>query len=148
MYYMQPSFQGTWFGYFPVILTAMTPAFVLGMLFGGHAGKRGWVITIASAWCSSAWPASHGVQHLGSGHGQRYWLWPISGRLRRRFPTDPNKMVQVDKNIAAFKGQTALTSTSQNLGSRFKIDPTATSPGCAGPPLPIARSSSRTPRTT
>ena len=28
-------------------------------------------------------------------------------------------MVQVDKNIAAFKGQTALTSTSQNLGSRF-----------------------------
>jgi hypothetical protein len=127
MYYMQPSFQGTWFGYFPVILTAMTPAFVLGMLFGGHAGKRGWVITIASALVFFGVAGVHTVYSTwGPGNGQRY---SALANIRTASaeetipPTDPNKMVQVDKNIAAFKGQTALTSTSQNLGSRFKIDP-------------------------
>ena len=73
MYYMQPSFQGTWFGYFPVILTAMTPAFVLGMLFGGHAGKRGWVITIASALVFFGVAGVHTVYSTwGPGNGQRY----------------------------------------------------------------------------
>ena len=80
MYYMQPSFQGTWFGYFPVILTAMTPAFVLGMLFGGHAGKRGWVITIASPWCSSAWwrPTVYSTWGPGTGSATGSGQYPVS----------------------------------------------------------------------
>ncbi|MCC6977494.1 MAG: TIGR04086 family membrane protein [Candidatus Melainabacteria bacterium] len=127
MYYVQPSFQGTWFGYFPVILTAMTPAFILGMLFGGHAGKRGWVATIAAAVVFFGVAGVHKAYSTwGPGNAQRYAaLASIRTATSEETipPTDPNKMVQVDKNVAAFKGQTALTSTSQNLGSRFKIDP-------------------------
>jgi len=126
MYYIQPSFQGTWFGYFPVILTAMTPAFVLGMIFGGHANKRGWIVTIAAAVVFFSVAGVHKVYSTwGPGNAQRY---AALANIRTATadetipPTDPNKMVQVDKNVAAFKGQTALTSTSQNLGSRFKID--------------------------
>lgn len=126
MYYIQPSFQGTWFGYFPVILTAMTPAFILGMLFGGHATKRGWMITVAAAVVFFGVAGVHVVYSTwGPGNAQRY---AALAKIRTATadetipPTDPNKMVQVDKNVAAFKGQTALTSTDQNLGSRYKID--------------------------
>jgi hypothetical protein len=38
-------------------------------------------------------------------------------------PTDPNRIVLVDQEIAAFKGQTALATTSQYLGSRYRVSP-------------------------
>ncbi len=127
MYYVQPSFQGTWFGYFPVILFSMVPALVIGMLCGGHATKRGWLITVGFAVVFFGVAGVHKVYSTwGPGNAQRYAaLANIRTATAEETipPTDPNKMVQVDKNIAAFKGQTALTSTSQNLGSRFKIEP-------------------------
>jgi len=127
MYYGQPSFQGTWFGYFPVILFAMVPAFGFGMLFGGANSKTGWVTTVASAVIFLGVAGVHTVYSTwGPGNGQRAaQLAHVRTAAADETipPTDPNKMVLVDKNIAAFKGQTALTSTSQNLGSRFKIDP-------------------------
>ena len=127
MYYIQPSFQGTWFGYFPVILTSMLPAVAIGMVFGGHASKRAWVATVGATVVFFGVSFAHTVYSTwGPGNGQRY---AALANVRTAAadevipPTDPNKMVQVDKNIAAFKGQTALTSTAQNLGSRYKIDP-------------------------
>jgi hypothetical protein len=127
MYYGQPSFQGTWFGYFPVILFSMLPAFVFGMLFGGHHTKRGWLITVGFAVVFFGVAGVHKVYSTwGPGNAQRYAALAnirIANADEKIPPTDPNQMVQVDKNIAAFKGQTALTSTSQNLGSRYKIDP-------------------------
>ena len=129
MYYVQPSFQGTWFGYFPLILVSMVPAFGLGMLFGGHAKKTGWLATAAFVVVFFGGSLVHVMYSTwGPGNAQRY---AALANIRTASsdetlpPTDPNKMVQVDKNIAAFKGQTALTSTSQNLGSRFKIDPSS-----------------------
>ena len=127
MYYGQPSFQGTWFGYFPVIFASMVPAFVIGMLFGGHNTKKGWMATVAFVLVFFGGAGVHKVYSTwGPGNAERF---ATLANIRTATadetipPTDPNKMVQVDKNIAAFKGQTALTSTSQNLGSRFKIDP-------------------------
>lgn len=127
MYYGQPSFQGTWFGYFPVILFSMVPAFVIGMLFNGAQSKRGWTATVLFVLVFFGGALGHKLYSTwGPGNAQRY---AALANIRNAQadetipPTDPNKMVQVDKNIAAFKGQTALTSTSQNLGSRFKIDP-------------------------
>lgn len=127
MYYVQPSFQGTWFGYFPVILASMVPALAIGMLCGGHTTRRGWLITVGFAVVFFGVAGVHKVYSTwGPGNAQRYAaLANIRTATAEETipPTDPNKMVQVDKNIAAFKGQTALTSTSQNLGSRFKIEP-------------------------
>lgn len=127
MYYLQPSFQGTWFGYFPIILFSMVPAFAIGMLFGGHATKRGWIATVLFVVVFFGGSLGHKMYSTwGPGNAQRYAaLANIRTAAANETipPTDPNKMVQVDKNIAAFKGQTALTSTAQNLGSRFKIDP-------------------------
>ena len=127
MYYGQPSFQGTWFGYFPVILFSMVPAFAIGMLFNGAQSKRGWTATVLFVLVFFGGALGHKLYSTwGPGNAQRY---AALANIRNAQadetipPTDPNKMVQVDKNIAAFKGQTALTSTSQNLGSRFKIDP-------------------------
>jgi hypothetical protein len=38
-------------------------------------------------------------------------------------PTDPNHVVLVSQNVAAYKGQQILGSTGQNLGSAYSIDP-------------------------
>ncbi|HLG79273.1 MAG TPA: hypothetical protein VKX46_22870, partial [Ktedonobacteraceae bacterium] len=39
-------------------------------------------------------------------------------------PTDPNNIVLVSQNVAAYKGQQILGSNGQNLGSSYGIDPT------------------------
>ncbi len=39
-------------------------------------------------------------------------------------PTDPNHIVLVSQNVAAYEGQQVLGSTGQNLGSAYSIDPT------------------------
>ncbi len=39
-------------------------------------------------------------------------------------PTDPNHIVLVSPNVAAYKGQQVLGSNGQNLGSSYSIDPT------------------------
>lgn len=127
MYYVQPSFQGTWFGYFPVILASLVPALVIGMLTNGVHSKRSWLTSIALALTFFGVSiAQTAYSTWGPGNAQRFAalanIRPASSDETIP-PTDPNKMVQVDINIAAFKGQTALTSTSQNLGSRYKVDP-------------------------
>src|SRR5579883_3316677 len=40
-------------------------------------------------------------------------------------PTDPNHIVLVSQNVAAYKGQQILGSNGQNLGSSYNIDPTS-----------------------
>lgn len=40
-------------------------------------------------------------------------------------PTDPNHIVLVSQNVAAYKGQQILGSNGQNLGSSYSIDPTS-----------------------
>lgn len=39
-------------------------------------------------------------------------------------PTDPNNIVLVSQNVAAYKGQQIIGSNGQNLGSAYSIDPT------------------------
>jgi hypothetical protein len=127
MYYFTPEFQGTLGGFWPLIFLAVAPAVVLGLAFNEHH-VRTFVWSIgASVLLLIAIPLTQiGYSTWGPGNGQRF-----AGLANVRVaaanetvpPTDPNKMVQVSKNVAVFKGQTALTSTSQNLGSRFKIDP-------------------------
>ncbi|MEO8970727.1 MAG: hypothetical protein ABI406_03895 [Ktedonobacteraceae bacterium] len=40
-------------------------------------------------------------------------------------PTDPNHIVLVSQNVAAYKGQQVLGSNGQNFGSTYSIDPTS-----------------------
>lgn len=40
-------------------------------------------------------------------------------------PTDPNHIVLVSQNVAAYKGQQILGSNGQNLGSAYSLDPTS-----------------------
>lgn len=40
-------------------------------------------------------------------------------------PTDPNHIVLVSENVAAYKGQQVLGANGQNLGSTYSIDPTS-----------------------
>ncbi len=126
MYYGQPTFQGVWFGYAPVIGFSMLPALAIGWLSGGKSTK-GTTITVSVVAVFITVSVLQVVYStMGPNNAQRF---AALAKVRTAAadetipPTDQNKMVQVDQNIAAFKGQTALTSTSQNLGSRFKIDP-------------------------
>lgn len=128
-YFGMPSFQGTLFGlYWPAFVTVV-PAVVLGLSMGveSHSGKTVGALITAVALAFVVIPIGQLVwSGFGPGNAQRFAsLANISVAQEDSLPpTDPNKMVQVSKAVAAFKGQTALTSDkSQNLGSRFYIDP-------------------------
>ncbi len=127
LYYGQPSFQGTWFGYFPSSCSPWCRRSSSACSSGGRTTKRGWLITVGFAVVFFGVAGVHKVYSTwGPGNAQRYAaLASIRAPLpKRRFrrPT-PTRWCRWTRNIAAFKGQTALTSTSQNLGSRFRIDP-------------------------
>lgn len=128
-YLFMPTFQGTLGGfYWPAFIT-IVPAVVLGLLTNGEEQSgKGVVATIATTvvllvvvpigqimWSS-----------FGPGNAQRFAALANVTTVQEDIlpPTDPNMMVQVTKSVAAFKGQTALTSDkTQNLGSRFYVDP-------------------------
>jgi len=124
MYYVQPSFQGSFFGYWSVLFFALTPAVVLAAIFGGFSKKS---LTIGGSFIAAlllvptvqytfnAWGATNAARHADLPKIR------IAGPDETIPPTDPNRMVLVNKSIAQFKGQTALA-TETGVASRYGID--------------------------
>ncbi|MBC7996783.1 MAG: YIP1 family protein [Leptolyngbya sp.] len=125
LYYMQPVFQGTLFGYFPLIISTLIPALAVGLLVNGHNNEKIiWysVISVLAVFLIA------GGQKLYYGFGPanalRFASLPnieIASEKEQIPPTDPDRMVLVSKDIAAFRGQSAI-STETNIASRFGID--------------------------
>jgi hypothetical protein len=126
MYYLTPSFQGTLGGFWPLAFLAIAPGVAAGLVFNDHRVRTYVTGISASVLILLVVPLVQNIYSTwGPGNAMRY-AELANVRLATDNetvpPTDPNKMVQVSKSVAVFKGQTALTSTSQNLGSRFKIN--------------------------
>ncbi|MGH2551199.1 MAG: hypothetical protein ACRDHN_17575, partial [Thermomicrobiales bacterium] len=127
MYYLTPSFQGTLGGLWPLALLAIAPAVAAGLAFNDHRVRTlVWGIITPVVILLVVPLVQIGYSCWGPTNAMRYAELAnirVATENETVPPTDPNKMVQVSKNVAVFKGQTALTSTSQNLGSRVKINP-------------------------
>ncbi|CAN5527216.1 hypothetical protein BH10CYA1_BH10CYA1_32480 [soil metagenome] len=124
MYYVQPVFIGSFAGYFDVALVVLLPSVILGCVFSARL-MRSAIIGGSLLLILLLVPT---VQYLyvtmGSANAQNFVNLPKIRTARpdeKLPPTDPDHMVLVTQSIAAFKGQTALTSTGGNLGSRYKI---------------------------
>jgi len=123
MYYVQPSFQGSFFGYWPVLFAALLPAFIAGAIFAGGSRKSllagvAFLATIFGVpsvqYACNAWGPANAARHADLPKIR------IAGPDETIPPTDPDRMVLVNRSIAEFKGQTAL-STQTGIASRFGI---------------------------
>jgi hypothetical protein len=127
MYYLTPSFQGTLGGFWPLAFLCIAPGVLAGLLFNKQRARTGLASAGAAVLILLVVPIFQiAYSTWGPGNAMRYASLAnvrIASDDESVPPTNPGKMVQVSKNVAVFKGQTALTSTSQNLGSRFKINP-------------------------
>jgi hypothetical protein len=125
MYYVQPSFQGSFFGYWEVLFASMVPAFAVGLIVGGGS-KTAWTATALAALTLFGVPTvQYGYNAWGPANAVRFADLPnirIAGPDETIPPTDPNRMVLVTRSIAVFKGQTALA-TEAGIASRYGIDP-------------------------
>lgn len=125
MYYVQPSFQGSFFGYWPVLFFAITPAVALAALISGF-GKRSVVAGIGFVFALLVVPTvQYAFNAWGPSNAARHADLPkirIAGADEKIPPTDPDRMVLVHKPIAVFKGQTALA-TETGIASRYSVDP-------------------------
>lgn len=124
MYYGQPSFQATWFGFFPILLVTLVPAFASGCV-AAAGSKRSIIATVAAALVFFGGSITqYGWNAWGPNNAQRFADLPqieVAGEDETIPPTDPDRMVLVTKTIAAFKGQSALA-TQPGVASRFTIN--------------------------
>ena len=125
MYYYQPTFQGSFGGYFELIFCALLPATVLGLMLNNVPGKT--ILAAGATWLVfvTVPMVQYGYNAWGSGNAARFAAQAkirVASKDEKIPPTDPKKMVLVTKSIAAFKGATALT-TQGNLNSTYMIDP-------------------------
>lgn len=126
MYYVQPVFQGSFFGYFALLFASLVPALAVGMTVNGFQSKRAWVATVTAVvvlfggsfgqYAFNAWGPSNALRHAALPN------ITTAGDKDLIPPTDPDRMVLVTKSIAIFRGQAAL-STKNNIASRYSINP-------------------------
>lgn len=123
LYYIQPSFQGSFFGYWPVLFCALVPAFTVGTIFA--ASGRAIAASALFALILFGVPTvQYAANAWGPGNAARHADLPkirTAAADEKMPPTDPDRMVLVTKSIAIFKGQTAL-STESGVASRYGID--------------------------
>ena len=127
MYYFMPSFQGSYFGYYWPLFAAVVPSTVLSLFL--HEWRARTVVSSVLGLVMVVFvvpTVQYTYNAWGSDNAQRFAAQPkirIAAPDEVIPPTDPNRMVRVTKKNAAFKGQTALTSSPDaNLGSKYKID--------------------------
>ncbi len=124
LYYIQPSFQGSFFGYWPVLFCALVPAFAVGTLFAkGSARSLGFSALFALILLGVP-TLQYTFNAWGPGNAARHADLPkirVAQPDEKMPPTDPDRMVLVTKSIAIFKGQTAL-STESGIASRYGVD--------------------------
>lgn len=125
MYYIQPVFQGSFFGYWPVLVASLVPAFAIGMIANGFNSKKAWVVTVVAGLALVIVPITqYGFNAWGPENAAKHAALPkirIAGPEEKIPPTDPDRMVQVPPSVAIFKGQTAL-STEAGIASRYTIN--------------------------
>ncbi len=125
MYYIQPSFQGSFFGYWPVLLFALVPAFAVALIASAGGNGKSWLATIAAVLVLLGVPVvNYTWNSWGPANAQRHVNLPkirVASPEEKIPPTDPDRMVLVTKSIAVFKGQTAL-STETGIASRYTIN--------------------------
>jgi hypothetical protein len=128
MYYYQPSFSGSFFGAFELILITLVPTFLITLSFGSEDWTNGRLIkafAIGLAVLLFVPSVQYACNAWGSGNAQRFVSQAkirIASVNEKMPPTDPQHMVLVTATIAAFRGQSALTSTGGNLSSKYKTD--------------------------
>lgn len=123
LYYFMPTFQGSFFGYFEVLLVVMGVSTAISLSIG-KLQKR------ASAYLFLAYLGLFGLPTF-------MWVWTANwGHANTRNfaalpniktvsteetmpPTDPTHMVMVNKSIAIFQGAKKLQG---DISSRYKID--------------------------
>lgn len=126
MYYITPSFQGTLGGYWAMDFLIIVPGLLAGLQFNVYSERTSNACIGATILILLVVPGFQvAYSTWGPGNAMRYVNLanvrvPTEGQSVP--PSNPSKMVQVSRKVAIFKGQTALTSTSQNLGSQFKIN--------------------------
>ncbi|MBS1991005.1 MAG: hypothetical protein JSS86_16460 [Cyanobacteria bacterium SZAS LIN-2] len=126
MYYFQPSFSGSFFGAFELILATLVPpcVFTLTLGTGYSPGKVLFrVYGLAFAVLFTVPTVTYIANAWGSDNAQRFVKQAkirIASVDDKMPPTDPQHMVLVTASIAAFRGQSALTSSDANLSSKYK----------------------------
>lgn len=133
MYYVQPSFMGSFGGYFLVLLFALVPAVAITLVFLNVSGDRYADGPHASAYWAAALFAlvmivvpilQYTTNAWGGKNAARLADLPkirIAAPEEKMPPTDPNRMVLVTRSMAIYKGQTAL-STETGIASRYGIN--------------------------
>ncbi len=123
MYYIQPSFQGSFGGYWPLLFVTVVPAAVIGSLFSGAKRTIGYsVLAVVVLFVVPI--VQYGANAWGPENARKHADLPkitTAGPDELIPPTDPDRMVKVTLNIAVFKGQTAL-STESGIASRYGIN--------------------------
>ncbi len=127
LYYFMPSFQGSYFGYYWPLFAAVVPSTVLALIRHEWRGRTIAFSVLGLVMLVFVVPTvQYTYNAWGADNAQRFAAQPkirIAAADEVIPPTDPNRMVRVTKKNAAFKGQTALTSSPDaNLGSKYKID--------------------------
>ncbi len=131
MYYLLPTFTGSFFGGFELILVTLVPPFVLTLLIGSEEWSNPRLLKVFGVAFGLLFivpTVQYAFNAWGSNNAQRF-----AGQARIRQaslsekmpPTDPQHMVLVTSTIAAFRGQSALTSTGGNLSSKYMTDSSA-----------------------
>ena len=113
MYYVQPTFTGSFFGFFSPLFIAMIVALPVGCGTSG-ASKRAVGISVLSVLALFLWPTvQYATNAWGPSNAKAFAEIPnirVAPADEHIPPTDPNHLVRVSRNMAAFKARMALTS--------------------------------------
>jgi len=128
MYYIQPSFTGSFFGCLELILATLAPPFIFVWTIGSEDGTtrhffRCFIPAFALLFIVPT--LQYVFNAWGADNAQRFVKQAkirVASADDKMPPTDPQHMVLVTKEIAAFRGQAALTSNGGTLSSKYKVD--------------------------
>ncbi len=123
LYYFQPNFTGSFFGYFSPLLVALIPAIPIGLICSGGAGKA-IVRSILAVLVLLIVPVVQiAFNSVGPDNAKRFAELPnitIAKDTDIIPPTDEQHLVQVTPKMAQLKARTVLSSKG-NYSTRFTV---------------------------
>ncbi len=123
LYYGQPAFTGSFFGYFTPLLFAVVPAAIVGMICGG-VNKKSVLTVVGASVLLIGWPTIQWMSNaVGPDNAKNYAGLAnvhIADARETIPPTDEQHLVQVTPDMAALKAKTALSSKG-NYSTRYAI---------------------------
>jgi hypothetical protein len=113
LYYVQPTFTGSFFGYGSLVFWAIAPAIVLGCMFSRGSG-RAIGLSVLAALVVLGWPLVQTmVYSVGPENSKAFASLPnvrIADVKETIPPTDEQHLVKVTPEMAALKARTVLSS--------------------------------------